>query len=83
MFKIINLIYHFKDDAVARVGRSSNDTGASNYSGCQIINDVTIQIWHNHDIKLGRFRYQLHSCIIDNHFFEFDFRIKFSDLLDT
>jgi len=82
MCEITKRIYHFKDDTVARVRRSSNDTSASNYSGCQIVNDITIQIWHNHDIKLGRFRYQLHSCIIDNHFLEFDFGIKSSDLLD-
>lgn len=39
---------------------------------CKVIDDVPIQIGHDHDIKLLWFGHQLHASIINNHGIKLD-----------
>ncbi len=45
------------------------------FTGTNVRNDSSVKVWCNHDVKLGWVLDQLHSAIINNHFFVLDERI--------
>lgn len=54
-------------------------TKSTNETSTEIRNNVTIEIGHDHNIKLFRVGHKLHAGVVDNHFFVFNIWILFRD----
>merc|ERR1712061_362427 len=60
-----------KTGNIVTVVSTSENTGASNKTSTQVFDDVSVQVWHDHNIKLPWIRDQLHTSVINNHIFVF------------
>lgn len=59
--------YRFKNDAFSAVTGTSDDSSTADQAGREIINDISIQIRHYHDVELMWIGDHLHGAVIDNH----------------
>lgn len=65
---IINSInYRFKYSALGAVTRSGDDSGAADQSGRKIVDDVSVQVGHDHHIELMRIGDHLHRTVVHDH----------------
>ena len=48
-----------------------------------VVNDIAIQVGHDHDVELVRIGDKLHAAIIDNHGFKLDVWIVFGNVSAT
>ena len=48
-----------------------------------VIDDVAVQVRHNHDVELVRIGDELHATIVDDHRLEFDVWIVFGNVFTT
>jgi hypothetical protein len=42
------------------------------HTGTDVADDVSVQVWHDHDVELLRLGNQLHRSVVDNHGIEFN-----------
>jgi hypothetical protein len=53
------------------------------HTGTDVADDVTVQVWHDHDVELLRLGNQLHRSVVDNHGIEFDTSVSVLLLCDS
>ena len=61
---------------------SRNDTRATNKTSTNVGEDTSVQVGHNHDVKLLRARDALHGGVVDDHVVGLEGRVVLTDLLD-
>lgn len=62
--------HRLEDNTLGAVTGACDNSSTANQTGCEIIYDITIQVWHYHDVKLVRIGDHLHRAIIDDHRFK-------------
>ena len=53
----------------------------SNQTGGQVVDDVSVEVGHDHDVELLRVGHQLHRRVVHNHGLEFDVWVLLGDFL--
>jgi hypothetical protein len=53
------------------------------HTGTDVANDVSVQVWHDHDVELLRLGDQLHRGVVDNHRVELDSSVSVLLLCDS
>jgi hypothetical protein len=66
---------------LSRVGGSGDKSGTADQSGGQVVNDVTVQVGHDHDVKLLRVGDQLHGGVVHNHLLKLNSGVELCNLL--
>ena len=69
------------DDTVGRIAGARYDACTADQAACQIVDDVTVQIRHDHHVELLRVANHLHAGVVDDHRVELDVRIVLGGLL--
>merc|ERR1712001_72433 len=52
---------------IATVVGSAEDAGASDETSSEVLDDVTVEVWHHHNVELPWVAHQLHASVIDDH----------------
>lgn len=68
-------------DITAHVAARDN-TGATDESGTNVGEDTTVEVRHDHDVKLLRTRDSLHGGVVDNHVVDLKGRELLGDLVE-
>ena len=61
---------------------SGNDTRATDKTSTNVGQNTSVQVGHNHDVKLLRARDALHRGVVDDHVVGLEGRVVLADLLD-
>lgn len=72
-----------KDGDISSHVASRNDSGATDQSSSNVGQDTTIQVGHDHDVKLLRSRDSLHRGVVDNHIVGFQSWVVLGNLLES
>ena len=60
-----------------------NNTGTTDETSGEVVDDGTVQVWHDHHVELVRVRDELHAGVVNDHILRFDHWVQLRDLSES
>ena len=76
-------VYSFKHGVIGTDIAGWNESETADQTAAEVGEDVSLQVLHDHHVKLVRVHHELHAGVVDDLVIALDLRIFFRDLLEN